>query len=238
MGGCLTRRLGVTAGAATDPYWANVVLLMGFDGSFVDESSFARSVTVSGPVIESTGVQFGTAFARSNSNGYVRVADSDDFSFGSGDFTIELWFSDINRTGAGLITKWLSPNDQEWGIFVSSGLSGKLEFYWSTTGSNAASVSYNSGYASGTPYHIAFSRVGNTGHLCFAGTIVATVSMTGVTISNEPSRPTLFANNEGASAFLNNGGADEVRITKGVGRYSGAVSSSYTLSTTQKFPRS
>jgi hypothetical protein len=170
----------------------------------------------------------------SGTNKYVRYADHADFTFGSGDFTVELWFNDTDAIGtSALITKWNGSAQHEWGMFAKASL---IEFYWSTTGANQPTVNANPGYSADTWYHIAFSRVGNTGYLCFNGTIVATVDMTGVTLFDSTSKVTVGANNEGSSANWA-GFIEEVRITKGVGRYSGSVSSSYTVPTA-KFPRS
>src|SRR5690606_37647124 len=77
----------------TDPY---TVLLMHMDGSdngttFTDECG--KTVTAHGDVCTKTAEKkFGTASAYFDGNGdYLSVPASEDFNFGAGDFTIDLW---------------------------------------------------------------------------------------------------------------------------------------------------
>lgn len=225
-----------------DPYWANVVLLLGMNGAngsttIPDESSFARgnASIIADAHLDTANKKFGSAgLSLDGITDAITYPDSNDFSFGSGDFTVECFFDKggtVTQTDA-LLSKWNGASDHEFGFFVRTTL---IEFYWSTTGSNSLTVNYNPNFNAALFHHIAFSRVGNTGHLCFDGSIVATASMTGQTISNEPSILAIGGNNNGSTANFT-GVIDEVRITKGVGRYSGSVGASYALPT-QEFPR-
>jgi len=81
------------AGSATDPFFANVMLLTHFNGvngatTTVDSSSKARALTVNGAVsLSDAQVKFGTA-ASLFAGGYWTSPASADFAF-PGDFTIE-----------------------------------------------------------------------------------------------------------------------------------------------------
>jgi hypothetical protein len=246
MGGALTRMLGFMptgAGASGDPFLSSVVLLLGYNGAdtstvVTDESPAARgNATMLGSAQIKTDVKkFGTAALQLAGTGdSITYPDHADLTFGSGDFTVETWFYHQDGVNSdALITKYNGASDHEWGLFVDS--NGNIAFFWSTNGSADSSISASPGYSTATWYHVAFSRVGNTGYLCFNGTIIATGSMTGVTIFNSAALLSVGANNNGTTAeFL--GRIDETRITKGVGRYSGSVSSSYTVPTAA-FPRS
>jgi hypothetical protein len=232
-----TNSAAVGSPAGIDPYFSNVVLLLGYDGAhgstaFVDESNYGRSPDASlNATITTSVTRFGPTL---RTTGYLRYADSAELSPGSGDFTVETFFRDDNNliTDA-LITKWNGATQKEWALFVKSEV---LQFYYSTTGSNEVVVQSATGYSDDTWYHTAFSRVGNTGHLCFNGQIVATADLTGVTIFNSTSMVAIGGNNNGTTANIQ-GYIDETRITIGAGRYSGIVGATYTVPA-DRFPRS
>src|SRR5690554_1699309 len=81
-----------------DPYFASVVLLLhgdGTDGSttITDNSGSAHSPTVNGnSQIDTAESQFGGASVLFDGSGdYLEYADSADWDFGTGDFTVEFW---------------------------------------------------------------------------------------------------------------------------------------------------
>lgn len=81
----------------------NTVLMLHCDGAdngtvFTDSSSGAKTVTrVNSPVTKTAAKKFGTAsaFFGSHSN-YLTLADSSDWNFGSGLFTIDFWINDTD----------------------------------------------------------------------------------------------------------------------------------------------
>lgn len=84
-------------GPAGDPYWANVVSMTnmpGSDGSTTLVDATGRSWTANGNVQIDTGVMspVGTPSSLFDGTGdYWNTADSNDFFFGTGDFTLEFW---------------------------------------------------------------------------------------------------------------------------------------------------
>lgn len=230
---------GSAASGPTDPHWANVVLLLGYNsptgsGTFIDESSYAHTPSDVVSISPTDSVTyFGNTVGIGTGGSFLGYADADEFSFGSGDFTVETFMRFNQSTTGSMIVKWNGTTDHEWGFFVRPTL---IEFYWSTTGADQTSVSFNPGASLLNFYHIAFSRVGNSGHLCFDGQIVAVANMAGVTIRNGAAKLGFGKNNNGTTAQWA-GWLDETRITKGVGRYSGTSGSSYTVPTAA-FPRS
>lgn len=83
---------------STDPYFANVVLLLHGEGSnasttFTDSSSLARTVAPSGNAQISTAqYKFGTASMKFDGSGdYISTSSSADFDI-SGNWAIELWY--------------------------------------------------------------------------------------------------------------------------------------------------
>jgi hypothetical protein len=83
---------------ATDPNFASVVLLVGFDGSdgsttFTDESGAAHALTAVGNVqVDTAQSKFGGASGLFDGAGdAITAADSAAWHFGTGDFTVEAW---------------------------------------------------------------------------------------------------------------------------------------------------
>ena len=223
MGGTFTHRLGCFPIGDSDPYWSSVVLLAPFDeanGSttFTDYSNSAHTLTAAGNAETNTASPpsfQGTYLDLDGTGDYVTIADSADWHFGSGDFTVEYFARhDLTEVDAGLAQ--YGPSNRGWAIFEST----IMDFYWSTTGANQTNVSGS--FSGGTWIHRAISRVGNSVYLYADGTRIATGDMTGVTINNSTRPLVIGANNDGASAYYD-GGFAQVRITKGVGRYSAAT---------------
>jgi hypothetical protein len=109
-----------------------------------------------------------------------------------------------------------------------------LRFAYSTTGANTTAVQGSWTPSTGTWYHLAASRVGNTLYLFANGVLVTSASVSGVTIFNPNATLRVGTiNSAGVEANGFNGWIDELRITKGVGRYS----ATFTVPTAA-FPRS
>jgi hypothetical protein len=97
------------AAAATGFTFADVVLLVGFDGAATDESSHARAITMSGTgAIDAVNFKFGTGSLSRDATSQCFAADSADFEFGSNPFTVEGWWrwTDVSATVRALISHW------------------------------------------------------------------------------------------------------------------------------------
>jgi hypothetical protein len=219
----------------TDPYASNVVLLLHMDGAnnsttFTDSSLAARTMTRVGTAKLETGTKkFGTAsgFFSKASSGYVTAADSEDFNFGSGDFTIETWHNRgsegfINESG--IVSQKNNGGDQYAFNLWYKPSSNSVTFDWSTTGNGSThNMSGTHTFTPGTWYHVAVTRNGSTMRLFVDGVQKATSTFTG-TLWNSSAKlyvGTLLEMSNNGIGFLN-GHLDEVRITKGVARYTSA----------------
>jgi hypothetical protein len=82
-------------GAGSDPHFSNVVYLLQADQGAVDQSSYARPVTLVGPTSVVTGVaKFGTKSFRLNGNGAaITTPVAPEFYLTPGPFTAEAWFN-------------------------------------------------------------------------------------------------------------------------------------------------
>lgn len=214
------------AGGGGDPSFSSVVLLPHFDGTdgsttFTDSSSYNRTATRIGTATISTAQsKFGGASLLLNGSSGIRFADSDDFTFGSGDLTIELFYRATTLDGADrcLVNHLASAANANISFFadVNSG-SVRCSFYGAGGASAAAMTTNADGISVNTWHHLAATRAGNVFRLFINGTQRATqtVSMT----LNNPAAGLRIGTSEGflGSGFIGN--IDELRITKGVARY-------------------
>jgi hypothetical protein len=201
---------------ASDPYFSSVSLLLHMDGSngsttFTDSSGTPKTVTAyGGAAISTAQSKFGGAGGYFDGSGdYLSTPSSSDFNFGSGDFTVEAWVylnsvSDdwfvVSSAGTGGFFFGNQPGGG-WGV-------GRTAIAWDHVSGDTASTS--------TWYHVAASRSGAILRIFVDGTQV------GSTFTNSQSYDLstggLTVGSQGASFFLN-GYIDDLRITKGVARY-------------------
>lgn len=205
-----------------DPYIANVSLLLhcdGADGStvFTDNSPRPKTVTVSGTArISNTQAKWGGTSAKFDGSGFLTLDGSSDFVFGTGDFTIEFWLYNLDTTG----NRWFidfEPND-------GSHAAGKINIlnYGATTPwVQIAETTVLTGGAvitTGSWQHIALTRAGTNLKLFVDGTQTGSTVTNSTNLDVGANRPILgtigWGENSGFTGYL-----DDIRITKGVARY-------------------
>lgn len=215
--------------AGIDSY---VQLLLHCDGennstTFTDDSGTSKTVTPYGDAkISTSQSKFGGASAYFDGTGdYLGTPDHDDWNFGSGNFTIDMWVNFDTLSGNGgaysdyvvlcstLRLGMSSPAPAFWIMWRPS--ASKFEFgvwdtWYRTTLSSAQSLS------TGTWYHIAMVKNGTTTTLYVDG--VASGTVTGVTtVIDGGCDLTIGADYLGEARFK--GYIDELRISKGVARW-------------------
>ena len=220
-----------------DRDFQNVSLLLHMNGpaSFVDSSPNAFSVTASGNAqISTTQSKFGGASCYLDGTGdYLSVANNADFDFGSSDLTIEAWVyiaanaaadPDGNK-GVNIVNTWNSAGS-------ISGYAFNINGDASSTGTGLAFDTWSSGnatlYRAATTvtqsawHHIAVSVSGGTRRLYLNGTEVSGTTTTvgsGYTEANSLGNELRVGMTPGGYPLPLNGYIDDLRITKGVARY-------------------
>ena len=208
---------------AGDPYWNNVVLAMHMDEVGLSDLK-GHAVTLNGNAARSaTQSKFGGYSAYFDGTGdYLSLADSEEWNFGAGDFTIEAWVY-LNSPGA--VAARVICGQQTGSVATSS-----FVFYFSVSGSaytglvlkvsNGATEAYPSAsysFSAGTLYHVAVSRASGVVRFFVNGAKV------GSDISNTYAFPNSTADlrigNWNGQTFDDTGYIDDLRITKGVARY-------------------
>jgi hypothetical protein len=205
---------------------------------FTDSSSNAHVGTVVGTVhTESDRSKFGSTslYSPSTITNHLSFANSDTFDFGTGAFTIEFWFYPPTSGPSGgphLVALGTGATFNPFVISLGASSAVALKLFLSSNG-----TSYNicSGLALGTATastwnHVAVSRAaGGTEpfELFLNGTRTTTQAWTGAGLYDRDAP--LYIGGETLIAGMGaGGGIDELRITKGVARYTG---STYTVPT-------
>lgn len=229
-----------------DPYWSNVALLCGFEGSdgsttFIDEGPNSLSGTsVGNAQIDTSAFKFGSSsYLGDGSGDAVTFADSTDWYF-PGQFTIECWCRpDLSSiVVAGMLSQWTNTAggcNFQFGYFYGSATSKRFQFVYSPTGSASGTTIAQplANVDQSIFHHVAVDRDGSDKiRLYVDGTMVASATVSGGTDVATPLRVGAGQSNN-SSSFK--GWIDELRVTKGVARY--ASDAGLTVPTAA-FPRS
>lgn len=211
-----------------DPDFSSVTLLLHLDGTngsttFTDTSSSPKTVTgVGSAQISTAEAKFGQSLLLNDANSYINYLTTPDnvgFQFGTGAFTLEAWIYLISKPrniAAIIATNTASFTTGSYYFVVDS--SNKLQFGGS--GLSISALISASTISTGQWYHVAATRSGTTTRIFINGTLEDTE--TGDTTSYNYSTDNLLIgrngwDSSGSQGFY--GYIDDVRITKGVARY-------------------
>lgn len=211
--------------AGQDPFVNNVSLML--DGqSLTDKSQNNFTVTNSSAAINTAEFKYGNSSIYFNGSASLQISNSSKFNLGSSDFTIEAWIYPTIGSGSYAIIAKNQGNyttGYEWWFGINnSPQNGVLQFTFVDASTTFYSVTNPNALSSNIWYHVAVSRVGSTIYLFVNGALVASTSA--VTIRNTSSDVTIGRDLEttgGAGRFYT-GYVDDVRITKGFGRFTSA----------------
>jgi hypothetical protein len=211
-----------------DPDFADVSLLLHLDGTngsttFTDTSSSPKTLTAVGSAQISTAeakAGFGQSLLLNTANDYANYLTTPDnvgFQFGTGAFTMEAWIYLISKPKnvAAVIATGTASFGAGSYYFVVDG-SNKLQF----GGNGVSPLVSASTISTGQWYHVAASRSGTTTRIFIDGTLEDTEASD--TTSYNYSTNNLLIGRNGWDSSSNqgfHGYIDEVRITKGVARY-------------------
>jgi hypothetical protein len=203
-------------GGPTDPNFANVSLLLHMDGAngsttFTDSSSNPKTVSRFGDAQISTAQsKFGGASAYFDGTGdYLSVPGDNDFAFGTGDFTVEFWLRQdfVGSSNRDIVT--FGPN---WEIYTSA--TGQV-FLWN--GSTNIINSATGVISANTWHHVAVTRSSGNVRLFVDG--VQRGSTAAGNSTNFTNAQAFYVNFYPGNFWRLIGYVDELRLTKGVARY-------------------
>ena len=221
----MVRRFGQPAsgGSGGDPYWANVVSLLNFDGAdgsttFTDEKGKTWTANGNAQIDTSQGYPAG----QFDGNDFISTPSHADFDFGSGLYTVELWINPASVSG--FQNLWRKSAGADWAP-LSIALDGnKLRCRSSENGSSwrfdaTGTISISTGVLT----HIAACRDAGGYFRMYCGGLNAmpgTALYTGSVVPNSAGVciGALSDANAGYSGLVR-----AARVTKGVCRYPGGT---------------
>ena len=234
-------QIAVPVGTTTgDVYYPQTSLLMHFNGTngsttMTDNSKNNVTVTATnGAAISTAQSKFGgSSVLFDGTNDYLSIANTESLRLGSVAYTIEAWIYLNSLPSSGIPWSIFQQNQHigggnflEFIVYNSSGtyyIEGNLynssvyKYSVSRTVTNLLNVWH----------HVALIWTGTTAYVSFDGVLSAGVSYSG---NDAPSTPTTYIGiYYAATSYYFNGYIDELRITKGIARYT----RNFTPSTTQ-----
>jgi len=221
----------VSGAVACDPYFGNVVLLMGYEGTngstgapgMTDESPAAHGTAlVSGAQISTAQEKFGTSSLFPGVTGYIDFPTSNDWylsSANSSQFTIEMWIYVTNLTGGGYLINRGQSGQENYLITYSAG--GEFTFGLSTDGITANYQYINTSGAAltaNTWAHVAVDKDA-TGKIRIYknGTMYGNSTPANSTFYSGSAQSLYIGIRPGSNSIT--GYIDDLRITKGIARY-------------------
>ena len=167
------------------------------------------------PVTDTTIKKFGTSsLILDGTQDSISVASNNDFGFGTDDFTIEGFFYFDSITGTRSLIDLRAGADTDVGPYLNLN-TGNPEVYIN----GATVLSSATTLTTSTWYHIAVSRSGTTMRLYVDG-----VQKDSATVSTDlgVAKPLVVGAKWSTGAEYLDGNVDEIRVSKGVARYTGA----------------
>ena len=209
-----------SSGSSVDPFWSSVLFLLRMDGSATDVKG--RPFVIAGTPSFVAG-RFGQALAPgSGASGVTdNTPEHTDYALGSGDFTIECWLKQAaGSIGGAVISHFDIVGTNGWQLYLSGG---EPQFYQYAGAGGGSGGSYPLTAAGvdirdGEWHHIAIARSAGVMRLFVDGAIVASTTNP-ISYGYSLLYMSIGYQRQGNSRYTFNGAIDEVRITKGVGRY-------------------
>jgi len=229
-----TTILTTTTSWTTSTIWSTVTAVVLGVWTTVQYTTSTSTITVEGgttPRAAKAITAYGNArisTAQSKSGGasglfdgtgdYLSLADSADWNFKSGDFTIDFWvrFAALPADGSlFMIANQRESDANNWCIYVKR--SGATYYWYVETKAGGTGKSVASpGLAINTWYHVAYVKSSGTGYVFQDGTQCGIAAAWGIV---DDYAGLLYIGEYGSGAFYLNGWLDEFRVSKGVARW-------------------
>lgn len=224
-----TDKIRVTLLSKTvDVFFDNVSLLLHMNGAngsttFIDSSKYQHTVTANGNAQISTAQsKFGGASVTFDGAGdYLSLPSNAVFSFGTDDFCIESWVYPTTTSGIRMICDCRSGDVLGgWSVAILAG--NTLDFIYRSA--SPSRLTTTTTVPQNRWSHIAITRVAGTIRLFINGVVEATAAFSGdVNAGGSPAigggRSTAGS---GITGYYLTGNINDLRITKGVSRYTGS----------------
>lgn len=224
--------LSVSAVVETDPSFSSVVLLTDWAGNDGDTTATDLSNSNHDFSLAFIGnVQIDTAIKHLGENTLlydgtgdrIQLADSADWDFGTGDFTVELGvYMDTVASAVGFIGQY-NPPATGWVLRFDPAFGGNLLFQ----NGDVSSITRSWSPSTATMYHVAVSKASNVIRLFVDGGLLS--SANGDNVDYGGGTAVLRIGAKTSLAELIDGNIGAVRVTKGVGRYTASFTPPTTM---------
>ena len=212
---------GQTLKAGYDPYAKLQSTFDGVDGATAYTDPIQGAYTfVANAQLDTAQKKFGTASILFDGTGdYVTVPDSADWNFGSGDFTIDCWVRYADRTNhLGLWGQGDVSNNFSF-FHYNTGASNSLGFYARSSGVCIGSFAVAFAPGLNTWYHIAVVVASSTPYIFINGVNQSITVGTTLGTLADAGGALAIGRSMGAIDYCFNGWIDEVRVSKGIARW-------------------
>lgn len=190
----------------------NTGLLLNYTNAAIFDNAMMNDLeTVGNAQISTSVVKFGTgSLAFDGTGDYLQIPYSPNFQFGTGAYTIEFW---INTTSTSVWVMFNAATDTGIRVFITS--TGKIQLNEQVSNADNTATSTTS-INNGAWNHVAFSRVSGQGTKVFINGVSEDQLGAAYNFSNTS---TLYIATRSSLVLFFNGYIDDLRITKGVARY-------------------
>jgi hypothetical protein len=200
----------------------NTSLLLNFTNAGIYDATAKNDLeTVGNAQISTTQSKFGgSSMAFDGTGDWLIFPNNAIYDFGTGDFTVEFW-AYWNSFGSDKKYVFKGTSDTNYWQFTHDSSLG-VQFNYNTGPGQVvvANQGSNGGWSTGTWYHVALVRFGNSITIYRNGTSVATGTLSGA-LTNPASGISIGGTSVNSAASMN-GYIQDLRVTKGYARYTAA----------------
>jgi hypothetical protein len=161
---------------------------------------------------------FGGVFSFGGTGDYLSIPNSSDFSFGSGDFTIDFWWYPLGVSNQYIVGQYGLGDNNNNGWAMAYGSSGNIDFHYSKSGSDYYSISIGISLTVEQWQHLAIIRNGSNIYIYKNGTLLGSDNSIGSSAIYNSSRTLRIGENFNTfvgSMWPLTGNIAELRILKG-----------------------
>jgi hypothetical protein len=201
----------------------NTSLLLNFtNAGIIDNTAKNDLQTVGNAQISTTQSKFGGSSIYLDGSDVITIPNSEGFQIRSGNFTIEFWYYpetlSVNNAHILDFGDGITGGQNSWNVgFFGSFNPSAIGFLYTYDGSSENKIQDPNVLSTGQWYHIAVVINGTSLVLYKNGVSVASATLSGAIATSN--RPFVMGSNQSLSSGYANGYIDDLRITKGIARY-------------------